>query len=167
MLVEQGVGQMSYDERQRGLVFYGRSENSVQLGRRTGHRWSTAFTGPGDEFVHVEGEKPYPFSQRDYLKRLASARWGLCLAGYGSKCHREVECMAMGCVPVVAEEVDMDGYAQPPVEGVHYLRVKRPEDIAAVLRPEAWAEMSAACRAWYKENVSAEGMWKLTQKLAL
>lgn len=165
MLVEQGMGAVT--ERPRGIVFYGRSENRVQLGRRTGHDWATAFKAPEDEFVHVEGEKPYPFSQRDYLKRLASAKWGLCLAGYGAKCHREVECMAMGCVPVVAEEVDITGYAVPPQEGVHFLRVSEPADIQKVLLAAApkWSTMSAACRAWYQENVSAEGMWKLTKRL--
>ena len=165
MLVEQGMGTVT--ERPRGIVFYGRSENRVQLGRRTGHDWATAFKAPEDEFVHVEGEKPYPFSQRDYLKRLASAKWGLCLAGYGAKCHREVECMAMGCVPVVAEEVDITGYAVPPQEGVHFLRVSEPADIQKVLLAAApkWSTMSAACRAWYQENVSAEGMWKLTKRL--
>ena len=101
--------------------------------------------------------------------KLGNARYGLCLAGYGKKCHREVECMAMGCVPVVASEVDMDSYAVPPVEGVHYLRVKGPAEIRAKMSEisaDVWETMSAACHDWWLKNASAEGMWKLTQRLA-
>jgi len=103
------------------------------------------------------------------LKKLQTARYGLCLAGYGKKCHREIECMAMGCVPVVSPEVDMDSYADPPVEGFHYLRVKGVTDIKeriARLSPEAWEAMSVAGFQWWQKNASAEGLWKLTQTLA-
>jgi hypothetical protein len=37
--------------------------------------------------------------------------------------------MAMGCVPVVASEVDMTSYANRPEEGVHYIRVKNPDEM--------------------------------------
>ena len=99
---------------------------------------------------------------------LANSKFGLCMAGYGKKCHREVECMAMGCVPVCAPEVDMENYANQPREGIHYIRASSPEDakqkIAAVSE-EQWAIMSAACIQWWSDNASAEGSWKLTQKL--
>jgi hypothetical protein len=42
--------------------------------------------------------------------------------------------MAMGCVPLVAPDVDMESYANPPVNGVHYLRVETPEEAAAIAR---------------------------------
>ena len=156
-LISQDIG--SSTQRPLGLVFYGRSENNVQLGRRSTKDWESVC----DEFVHVIGDKPYPYSQRAYLIRLSNAKWGLCLAGYGNKCHREIECMALGCVPIVAEEVDMTHYINPPVEGLHYFRVKNPEDIQAILKTphEKWVELSESCRQWYKENASAEGMWKL------
>jgi hypothetical protein len=76
--------------------------------------------------------------------------------------------MAMGCVPVCASEVDMETYANPPQEGVHYIRVNSPDDIpgkVASIAEEKWAAMSAACIQWWQENASAEGSWKLTQKL--
>jgi hypothetical protein len=163
--VAAGIGAAGYEDRARRLVFYGRSENAVQLERRTAAEWSSVATGPADEFVHVKGTGPYPFTQMEYLRRLAGARFGLCLAGYGRKCHREVECMAMGCVPVVAPEVDMSSYADPPVEGVHYLRVGSPEEAARVvaeLGADTWAKMSAAGRDWWRRNASAEGSWKTT-----
>jgi hypothetical protein len=164
--VAAGLGKATYDERQRCLVFYGKSENAVQLERRTAHDWS----GICDEFLHVDGSpKPYALSQMEYLKRLATARYGLCLAGYGRKCHREIECMAMGCVPIVAAEVDMDSYAEPPQVGVHYFRVLNPAEARHVvdeITPERWATMSAACRDWWARNASAEGSWALTKRLA-
>lgn len=164
--VAAGIGKAAYTERQRCLVFYGKSENAVQLERRTKQDWSDIC----DEYYHVESSpQPYALSQMEYLKRLASARYGLCLAGYGKKCHREIECMAMGCVPIVAPEVDMDSYAEPPQVGVHYFRVLGPVEARHVvddITPERWAAMSAACRDWWARNASVEGSWALTKKLA-
>lgn len=150
--------------RTKGLVFYGRSENAVQLSNRTKADWSTAC----DEFVHVKGSATYPFTQEEYLRNLAQAKWGLCLAGFGKKCHREIECMAMGCVPIVAPEVDMTSYASPPVEGTHFFRAEDPvtaEAIVAGTSDEVWATMSRACRDWWRDNASADGAWALTQRL--
>jgi hypothetical protein len=162
--VERGLPKKAWEIRSKTIVFYGRSENSVQRSRRTGVDWGSVC----DEFVHVDGLNKYVFTQEEYLERLADARYGLCLAGYGNKCHREIECMAMGCVPVVAPEVDMDHYADPPVEGLHYFRVKGPEDVVAVKKEtaERWTVMSAACRQWWLKNASAEGMWELTARLS-
>ena len=121
------------------------------------------------EFVLVRGaETKYPFTQKEYLEKLSSARFGLCLAGYGLKCHREVECMAMGCVPLVAPDVDMDGYADPPVAGIHFIRVTTPEearDVASQMSKESWEKMSEACHTWWKKNCSCEGSFRLTDKL--
>lgn len=163
-LVQEGRPLKPWEGRNRNLVFYGRSENSVQRGHRTRYDWSPAC----DEFVHIEGLKAYPYTHAEYLERLANARFGLCLAGYGFKCHREIECMAMGCVPVVGPDVDMTSYADPPVEGLHYMRVDSPVDVKALLEkitPERWMVMSVACRDWWKRNCSIDGLWKLTQML--
>lgn len=163
--VTAGIGSSSFETRKHNLVFYGRSENAVQHARRHKADWSKVC----DDFYHIEGSTEYPFSPQEYLKRLANAKFGLCLAGYGRKCHREVECMAMGCVPIVASEVDMENYYEPPQVGVHYLRVENPEEvkhILATLTPERWTAMSAACRDWWRRNASAEGSWRLTERLA-
>jgi hypothetical protein len=154
-----------YDARE-GLVFYGRVENAVQARRRKGD-WASVCS----EWSLVDGETKYPYTQEEYLARLGKARFGLCLAGYGYKCHREIECMAMGCVPVVAADVDMDSYAVPPVEGLkgHYLRVNSPEDVASAIASvskEDWTAMSAACRKWWAENASCAGSFALTKRLA-
>ena len=155
----------AFSERTRRIVFYGKSENAVQLRNRSKASWASACT----EFVHLGATDKYPYTHTEYLERLRGSLFGLCLAGYGKKCHREIECMAMGCVPVVAPEVDMSSYAVPPVEGVHYLRVSGPEELASKtssMGEAEWTAMSVAAFTWWNENASAEGMWRLTQKLA-
>ena len=156
----------SFLERTQSLVFYGRSENAIQLRNRGGADWSSVCS----DFVHLTSAlQKYPYTHEEYLLRLGNAHYGLCLAGYGKKCHREIECMGMGTVPVVAPEVDMDSYAVPPVEGIHYLRVK---DVAEVqekiskVSASDWESMSAACHDWWLKNASAEGLWLLTKQLA-
>lgn len=153
-----------FSERPQTLVLYGRVENAVQKKRRP-LNWSSACS----EFVMPVGaEKAYPFSQREYLEKLTEAKFGLCLPGYGLKCHREVECMAMGCVPIVSPEVDMTNYAQPPILNEHYFVAKTPEEarrLSTQTDEETWSKMSAACRSWWSENCSCDGMWRLTQKL--
>lgn len=152
-------------QREKTCVFYGKIENKVQEKRRTKYHWQSIC----DEFIMVNGEStPYQLSPQDYLERLANAKFGLCLAGFGKKCHREVECMSMGCVPVAAGDVDMTGYANPPQEGVHYLKGETPEELKSkmdAVTQEEWLKMSLACQQWWKENSSVEGSWKLTQKL--
>ena len=148
-------------EKTKNVVFYGCTENQVQKNNRTKYDWSTCC----DEYVM--GEVP-AFTQQEYLENLSKARYGLCLAGYGKKCHREVECMAFGCIPLVAPEVDMDSYANPPIEGLHYLRVSSPEDLLkkiGEMDDDVWWRMSEACKKWYLENCSVDGMWQLTKNL--
>jgi hypothetical protein len=164
-LVAKGLPMKSYEAREKTLVFYGRSENAVQRERRTGVNWEAAC----DDFSHrISTVDKYTYTHTEYLERLANAKYGLCLAGYGNKCHREIECMAMGCVPIVAPEVDMSSYAEPPEEGLHYFRVKSPEEarVATSVTPDRWIVMSAACRDWWQRNASADGSWALTQRLS-
>ena len=163
-LVEAMIGKEF--EKTKNIVFYGKIENQVQKNNRTKYDWSSVCDA--SEFIMAnDGEKP-KFSEQEYLENLAQAKYGLCLAGYGKKCHREVECMAFGTVPVCAPEVDMDSYANKPVEGVHYIRVSSPEDLKyklALMSDTVWKDMSEQCKKWYLENCSVNGMWELTKKL--
>lgn len=166
--VSKGIG--SWEERTKNTVFYGKTENKVQERRRTTANWSDACSGERSEWVMVKGNEAYPFTQTEYIDNLSVAKFGLCLAGYGYKCHREVECMALGTVPLVAPECDMDSYYNPPVEGTHYIRVKTPEEakkVAETMTKEDWERMSKACHEWWKKNCSAEGSFKLTSEIIL
>ena len=159
-------GSVVWSDRNPGVVYYGKIENRVQEKRRTQKDWASACKD--GEWICVRGEEPYPFTQKEYLQKLRSSRFGLCLAGYGYKCHREIECMAMGCVPLIAPECDMDGYANPPKEGIHYIRVNTPEEALEVSRTmseEKWNKISKAAQEWWRENCSVAGSFYLTKKL--
>jgi hypothetical protein len=169
ILVEQlqseGLHKTSYTSRSQSLVFYGKIENGTQKERRTGFEWAEACS----EFSMPIGTDGYPFTQEEYLRKLSQARFGLCLPGYGWKCHREIECMAMGCVPIVTEEVDMLHYANPPSLGTHYFIADTPAqalNLARTTTAETWERMSSACLAWSQANTSVDGLWALTQKLS-
>jgi len=157
-LLAKGEGARTYEERLVESLFIGNYENAVQQRHRTSQDWSKSVT----EF-HLTGGTQHKFTPKDYLLKLAQARFGLCLRGYGVKCHREVELMAFGTVPIATPNVDMTSYLEPLKEGVHYIRVKGPEEVAsaiAAITPEQWQTMSDACKDWYKRNVHSDSMWR-------
>jgi hypothetical protein len=170
-LVEEAVGRglsvAGYDKRTLDLVFYGRVENETQGAfRQDVSEWSEACS----EFDMPIGAKaPYRYSPVEYLEKLAAARYGLCLRGFGSKCNREIELLAMGCVPVVTPGIDISNYAEPLLDGVHVLCVRDAEDAKAkmaAITPDVWKQMSEAGHDWWRRNASAEGSWNLTTRLA-
>jgi hypothetical protein len=163
-LVESLVAKPSV-ERTKTLVFYGKIENKVQERRRMNLNWASVC----DDYQMMNGDStPYKYTQDEYLVKLSESKYGLCLAGFGKKCHREIECMALGTVPIVAADVDMDSYANPPIEGTHYFRCATPEAVKSILESttdEQRLKMSEACKVWWRDNASAEGSWLLTKKL--
>uniref|UniRef100_A0A6C0KLB8 Exostosin GT47 domain-containing protein n=1 Tax=viral metagenome TaxID=1070528 RepID=A0A6C0KLB8_9ZZZZ len=95
--------------------------------------------------------------------KLRNSRYGLCLRGYGSKCHREVELMAFGTIPIVTHEVTMNSYMDPPIENVHYIRVKNTQEFKEKLEKmneKKWKIMSRFCYEWYQRNVHSKNCWK-------
>lgn len=159
-------GLPTWEERSKTMVFYGRVENHVQRERRNNDLYKAC-----DEFdCPIRSVEKYKYTQQEYLDQLANSKFGLCLAGYGYKCNREMECMALGTVPVCAPDVDMEAYANPPQVGVHFIRLKSfdPEEARQVVEnipKEHWEVMSAAAHQWWLENSSAEGLWTLTESL--
>ena len=162
--VAQGI--QPWANRITNMVFYGRVENSVQQQHR-----SNELSKACDEFdMPIGANQPYKYAQKEYLDRVSRAKYGLCLAGFGPKCNREIECMALGTVPVVAPDVDMEKYCNPPKEGIHFIRLNSfdPEEARVKLQDisqEKWEEMSRACHTWWKENCSAEGLFAVTKAL--
>jgi hypothetical protein len=161
--VLKNVHRRNFSERPIRSIFLGKIRNGIQHARRTSHDWSSVierFSMPTDS----TGDE-YPYSQDEYVELLCQSKYGLCLGGSGSKCHREMEYFAMGCVPLVTPDVDMVHYLEPPVEGVHYLRVSGPGDVSRVtegVTEAQWQSMSEAGHAWWKKYASAEGFFKLT-----
>ena len=149
---------LDYKERSNGSIFIGNYENNVQEKYRKGGDWKSVI----DEFHCTAGHKK-KFAPLDYLKKLSKSRYGLCLRGFGSKCHREVELMALGTIPIVTPEVSIDSYQNPPIEGTHFLRVAKPEELKPLLEgitEEEWTNMSKACVEWFMNNIHSEKGWE-------
>ena len=154
-----------YDQRPCESVFIGNYENNVQKSHRTKDDWSTVI----EEFHCTNGSK-HKFTPSEYLMKLKQAKYGLCLRGFGSKCHREVELMAFGTVPIVTSDVCIDSYLNPPQENVHYIRVDKPADLRAKLDSidkDTWEKMSDACFDWFQENGMSDRVWNLTIRKVL
>ena len=94
-LLEQPT--LSYNERPIKTIFIGNYENSTQEKYRNNNNWSSVIT----EFHCTSGNK-HKFKQQEYLSKLRTLKFGLCLRGYGSKCHREVE-LILGTVPLLTQ----------------------------------------------------------------
>ena len=162
MLVEKVLrtkGILSHAERNIESIFIGNFENSVQAKfRKTDDSWETVLT----EYHCTKGEK-HKFSHEEYLMKLRDSKYGLCLRGYGSKCHREVELMAFGTVPIVTPEVNVSSYMEPLIENTHYILVKTSDELkqkVAAINKEQWTKMSTACYEWYQRNVHSKNSWK-------
>jgi hypothetical protein len=165
-LSAHSASKRKYGERIDSLVFYGRIENDEQgKWRKDTSEWlqvCSKFSMP------IGAKQPYVYSPQEYLNALSNARYGLCLRGYGPKCNREIELMAMGTVPVVVDGVDMSNYNESLIEGIHYLRVSGPEDARekiASIKESQWETMSKAGHQWWKQNASVEGSWSITKAL--
>jgi hypothetical protein len=107
-------------------------------------------------------KEPYKFGSEEYLVALQDAKYGLCLRGYGSKCHREVELMAFGTVPIVTDGVTTDSYMEPLIENIHFIKVISPDEIRpriGEISHAKWSEMSTACYEWYQRNVFSRNAW--------
>uniref|UniRef100_A0A6C0K326 Uncharacterized protein n=1 Tax=viral metagenome TaxID=1070528 RepID=A0A6C0K326_9ZZZZ len=152
-----------FNDRSDLLVFYGRVENDKQGAYRQDiSGWQelcTKFSMP------IGSKEPYALGPEEYLLALQGAKYGLCLRGYGPKCNREIELLAMGTVPLVTPGVDYSGYAEPLIDGVHVICVSNAEDARvkmADISESMWITMSKAGYEWWKRNASAEGSWQRT-----
>ena len=160
MLVEKLLktrGILDFSSRPTKSVFIGNFENWVQEKYRQGD-WGSAI-----EDFHCTRGSVHKFTHEEYLMRLRGAKYGLCLRGYGRKCHREIELMAFGTVPIVTPEVCVSSYMEPLVEKTHFLRASSPEEVIqriAETSEETWLRMSRACSEWYLRNVHSRHCWE-------
>lgn len=150
---------LSFEQRSIESIFIGNFENNVQEKyRKTNVSWENVLS----EYHCTKGSE-HKFTHKEYLLKLRESKYGLCLRGYGSKCHREVELMAFGTVPVVTPEVSVESYMNPLIEDIHYIKVKSPEELKEKIENiniEQWKQMSSACYEWYQTNVYSKKCWK-------
>ena len=167
-LLEQEInkGIKTYDDRDIESIFLGKVENSVQQANRTQDNWF----GGVEKFslpVRIGDSFNWPYSHQEYLNLVSNAKFGLCLAGYGPKCNREIEYFGLGVVPIVAPEVDMT-YYNPLTEGKHYFRANNSEEFAKVVKDcsvSQWEDMSNNVREWHDANCSRQGSFNTTLKI--
>ena len=156
ILEENGI--LNYEERNIESIFIGNFENPDQEKyRNVNDDWENVLS----EYHCTKGDK-HKFTNDAYLMKLRSSKYGLCLRGYGSKCHREVELMAFGTIPVVSPEVSIESYMEPLIENIHYLRIKNSIDFKQKIEnmdKNKWNEMSKECYEWYQRNVYSKNCW--------
>jgi len=149
---------LSYEERIIESIFIGNYENNVQEHyRNTNNKWEDVIS----DFHCTKGNK-HKFTHEDYLLKLRSSKYGLCLRGFGSKCHREVELMAFGTVLIITPEVSIKSYTEPLIENIHYIYVSTPNELKdkiKLLSKEDWVKMSNECYRWYQRNVHSDNCW--------
>ena len=153
---------LSYSERSVESIFIGNIENNVQDKYRsnnnfTKHNWNEVIS----EYHCTKGTK-HLFSHEEYLLKIRSAKYGLCLRGYGSKCHREVELMAWGTVPIITPDVNISSYMEPLIENIHYVYAENTEKLTEkikLINENKWKEMSTSCHKWYMKNVHSSNCW--------
>jgi len=66
---------------------------------------------------------------------------------------------------LVTPDVDVESYAEPLVENVHYIRIEKPDDITSVIRDideETRERMSKSCIEWWERNIGIVGSFKTT-----
>ena len=148
-----------FHERTIGSIFIGNIENDVQENYRKPliEHWKRSV----DVFECYIGKK-HKYTALQYIEKIQMSKYGLCLRGYGSKCHREMELMAVGTVPIVTEDVNTDSYLEPLIEGQHFFKIQTPAELRSIVErtPEfIWRKMSNACIHWYNKNVHSENGW--------
>ena len=157
----------SYHERKVRCIFIGNIENPVQ------NKFRSPFIKEWKDVIEVfectYGTK-HPYTALQYLEKVQNSKYGLCIRGYGVKCHREIELMALGTVPIVTEDVNTDSYMEPLKEGVHYFKATSPPELKAITertKQEKWLKMSNACLDWYLHNVDSKKGWSTLIKRIL
>tara|TARA_R110000824_G_scaffold116326_3_gene267704 strand:- start:871 stop:2319 length:1449 start_codon:yes stop_codon:yes gene_type:complete len=148
-------------EKEYEVIFIGNIENDTQELHRP-LRWGDAFDDKLDKFIMTKG-KEHPLTQEEYLQEMKKARYGLCLRGYGEKTHREIECLALGVVPIMTKESAQHSYLNPLIEGTHYILVSEPQEIKEKIKSITqldWMRMSQAGKDYYIENCHSRNVLK-------
>lgn len=112
--------------------------------------------------VHNSNEM-IPFEE--YIDILKSSRFSLSLPGFGPKCHKDIEAMAVGTV-LAFTPGSCHRYFNKLVEGKHYIIVKNEEDIRRLkeMPNEQWQMMSKNCTKWFNDNIAPEGAYNVIMR---
>jgi len=162
--VEQANREMlNFDQRDVRSVFLGKLHNPEQSKFRQGD-FSRVI-----EVYHIsKKDEPYPFTSEEYLDIMSRSRFALSMRGYGPKCNREIEALAVGSLLLADQRVDTGGYWEPLEEGKHFLRITGTEDVKRVQREttrEEWERITEAGQRWYRNNCSFVGAHRVLNEI--
>ena len=156
---------LSWEEREHESTFMGGYTTQVQFDYRNPVKlgWDKVITN----FYFIQGSN-YKYTHEEYLRELQKSKFGLCLRGFGKKCNREMELLAMGTVPIVTPDVSLY-FNDPLIEDKHYIRINTPDEYSEKIKSitkEKWTEMSKNCKEWYMKNVySKNGLNQLIKQV--
>jgi len=157
-------------DRYLNSIFLGRVENDLQTQNRFQSRID--WTKHIDLIRIVRGlQTPHPYPPKHYLIMMSRSVYALLLPGYGNKCHRDLEAVAMGCVPVVTPGVDVVNYHEPmPI----FAEVKTDQEASELFENidrydrekfEMYGEQQKELVSWWFRNSSVRGSFLTTQKI--
>jgi hypothetical protein len=142
-------------------VFIGNIQNNIQLKYR-----DSTWVDVIQRYELILGQD-YKYTNLEYLNIIGKFKYGLCLRGYGPKCHREIELMRLGTIPIFTPGCNMDYYNKLE-ENIHYLMVNNPEELKnkiSSISEEKYNEMSKNCKHWYQSNCSPDGSFLVTMEI--
>lgn len=148
-------------DRTINCIFIGGYENLVQRGHRFLDYWRGAV-----DFMDV-GIKGGNYTRTEYVRLLRSSKFGLCVRGVGPKCHREIECMSQGTVPILTPGCSID-YHNRLEPGKNCLYARSVEDVAELvssITQYQWEQLSWQARDWYWKNASPIGAFNITKEI--
>lgn len=98
------------------------------------------------------------------LKDIANSKFALCANNYQTKSMMMMDMMALGTVPIVTKNVNVESYISELKEGEHYVSAITCKQLKKKLKgidEEKWREMSESCKTWYKNNIHSENYWNV------
>jgi hypothetical protein len=159
--LRQKTGRKSWNQRRYKTIFAGSIENETQEFFRNKFRdWESSL----DVFScadRLNRKENHEYSQDEYLKLVSESLFGVCFRGNGPKCYRELECLALGTPLLITEGVCIK-HAPPLQEGIHYIRINNPDELAKVaesIDEEKWDLMSRECWKWFSENATIDNIF--------
>ena len=84
----------TYKERTFNTIFIGNIKSSYTENIRHNIKdWKDSI-----DYLWIINSNDYMFEYEEYLEKIANSRFGLSFEGYGKKCNRDIELMALGTV---------------------------------------------------------------------
>lgn len=157
--------EISLQERTQESIFVGKVENQTQIKNR--FQSNIDWTQLISEFhITVGLYEDYKYTQEQYLRAMRKSKFALLLPGYGPKCNRDIEAIAMGCIPLVTKGVDTT-YADSWSESMNYLYVDSADDYnrAVNMSDDELNDIRLRNYKWYADNASPAGSFTTTMDI--